>query len=454
MASGFSKGVLMKGIPFAVKEDDIKVFFKPIGIPDQNIRIIKYPDGKGTGLAFVKLQTQEEISRAMLMDNNHIGTRYVEVVPSDESEMYHLILEARSHVPPADLYRMSSSNKSSGARDRSPVRKKIKTRFCYFKGVPPGNNYKEVRRFFNNCLIGRNCIHLMKDAKGSFRGDGYVEFGNEEECMKGLLFNGMMLDGSVILVEPCTELEVEDIRGAEEERRERRRDGKERTPSPARRRRERYAATYGRDTLLREQEREYYSQYAGHDEGHYDRGYTSRVGSYGSHYSRPVVEASYYNQPSSHAHHTQDPYAYTRQVQHAGDGYSTATYAHMQLMAQARHSEREGFNSQTRSASYDYSHAHPTLLPPLAQEEPIARQPEQRVVRMEGLPYNVSAHMIMDFFHGYHIDYECVRIQCRDDGSQSGKAFVTFPSEKYAHAAVLNLNKSHIGGRYIELFHV
>lgn len=77
---------------------------------------------------------------------------------------------------------------------------------------------------------------------------------------------------------------------------------------------------------------------------------------------------------------------------------------------------------------------------------------ERKVVRIEGLPYDVLVQEILEFFRGYHVNYENVRIQCRDDGSPSGKAFVTFPSEKLARHAITDLNRHYIRGRFVELF--
>jgi len=76
---------------------------------------------------------------------------------------------------------------------------------------------------------------------------------------------------------------------------------------------------------------------------------------------------------------------------------------------------------------------------------------EKKVVRVEGLPYDVSVPQILDFFHGYDLNYNDVRIQCRDDGSPSGKAFITFPSDRVAHVAIQQLNRHYINGRYVEL---
>ena len=70
---------------------------------------------------------------------------------------------------------------------------------------------------------------------------------------------------------------------------------------------------------------------------------------------------------------------------------------------------------------------------------------------MEGLPYEATIGDILDFFRNYNLTYENVRIQCRDDGSPSGKAFVTFLDADTAKLAARQLNKGYIGGRYVEL---
>lgn len=465
------KGVLLKGLPFASTEEDIKTFLKPLQIPKENIRLLKYLDGRGTGLAFVRLKDKEEISHALLMDKNHIGDRYVEVAESDESELHQLMLRARSGMPPAELHKVARSNDQyRHKRDRSPIRKRLETRFLYIKGIPPGHTYKEVRKFFSGLLIARNCVHLIKDSRGQFRGDGYVEFSNNVECRKALQWDGRMMDGSVVYLEPCTDEEVEQVREYLEET-----DGgrshsrwKDRTPSPVRRRLDAYAATYGRETASEhEAAGDYYGRYEERDDpqqryDQYDRSYDARA----------RTSALYANPYSSHDSSYHDPYGtYSRQVQQLDyprstsgsiDHYSGSAYSHHTQTPSAHpHGERGYLSSHYRvQQAYSGRGGHPeetsishmrlAPLPLPGVDDSLSR--ERRVVRMEGLPYNVTISEILAFFRGYTLDYENVRIQCREDGSQSGKAFITFPSEKHARVAVSDHNKRYIGGRFIELF--
>jgi len=482
-----AKGVLLKGLPFSATEEEVQKFFKSIEIPDENIRLIKFRDGKGSGLGFVKLRDEEEIERALLMDKNHIGSRYVEVVPSDESELYYLALQARSGVvSPSDLYKMSSSNRHRSVRDRSPIVKRLDTQFAYIFGIPQGNNYKEVRKFFKGCAIAKNGVHLIRGSGREFRGDAYIEFLSHRECEKGLKMDGKMLDGSVIRVDPCTQEEVDEALSLGVDRRRGGRERGERTPSPVRRRMEVYTATYGGEV----ESEDHFRHFMSHREPD-PLFFPQDLYSFSRH-----VEHSDYPRSTSY-HHTSGPYAGVGGYPHLqterpystpaasggygrngaygsrsggydsrgagydsrGGGYSgrgpvqdshSSTYGGHTSGYDIGEDSRKGYDTRTTSS---YPEDMRMLLAPTAQSSSLgAPTRERKVVRMEGLPYTISIQDILTFFRMYGLEYECVRIQCRDDGSPSGKAFVTFPSEKAALLAIHEMNNKYLGGRMVELF--
>lgn len=460
----FSKGVLLKGLPFSTNEDDIKRFFPNIAIPNEHIRIIRFRDGKQTGLGFVKLR-DEEVQHALLMDKNHIGSRYIEVFPSDETEMHHLTLNARTGKMDArELNKIAGQGAKKPLTDNSPIRRKLLTRFAYITGIPPKNQYKEVRRFFAGCLIGRNCIHLLKRSDSSdFRGDGYVEFGDNNECRKGLKMDGQRLDGSVIRIEPCSEEELLEAVGGDNEADPRpRRVYRDRTPSPARRRMKAYAATYGG-----QEHEEYFKR-----EGHYrdtiaslayggeasffpppGRGHERRA-EYptGSSYRErsPVSRSSWSASEPSYSSHHRDPGHYNP----IGGVPSNYPPLHPYDNGPPPRSAYDAPKPYYPQDDMRYSLMGMSGgggAPPLMHQLPQSDAHDRRVVRMEGLMYDVGIQDIMQFFRGYSVDYEHVRIQCRDDGSPSGKAFVTFPNEKMARIAVQDLNRRYLQGRYVDL---
>lgn len=469
----FCRGVVLRGLPFAASEDDVKKFFKSMDIPFENIRLIRFRDGKTSGFGFVKLNSQDDVEHALLMDKNHIGSRYIEVYPSDETELHHLVLMARSGSDIRELNKFIGSQHRDVKR-KDFVRRKLLTRYAYINGVPPGHQYKEVRRFFQGRLIGRNCIHLLKERGSSdFSGEGYVEFADNDECRKALKMDGQRLGNSVMTVEPCPEEEFVEVVGIDQiqdgggrekrggDRSSRRRD---RTPSPARRRMMAYTKTYGG----REgEEEDYYHEREGRIR---DTIASMAYGGEASYYPHAnpatVMHSQPYRERSPISHHPrnwrlEEPAAYASHRGEIRGVYGTAPPPpqHSTVFQSRQMMESKSFppddvryalgaaNSSGGASMGSYGpsmgipgHGHPD------------GGSERKVVRIEGLPYDVMVQEILDFFHGYHVNYENVRIQCRDDGSPSGKAFVTFASEKLARHAITDLNRHYIRGRFVELF--
>jgi RNA recognition motif-containing protein len=468
----FSKGVVLRGLPFAATEDDVKQFFKSMDIPYENIRLIRFRDGKTTGFGFVKLASVDDVEHALLMDKNHIGSRYIEVYPSDETELHHLQLMARSGSEVRELNRFIGTQ-IRDAKRKDHIRRKLLTRYAYISGVPPGHQYKEVRRFFQGRLIGRNCIHLLKERGSSeFSGEGYIEFSDNDECRKALAASGQRMGNSVINVEPCPEEEFVDMVGIDQiqdsgrdrrgssDRSSRRR---ERTPSPARRRMMAYTKTYGgRDG----EDDDYYHEREGRIR---DTIASMAYGGEASYYphshppTAPAMHSQPYRERSPISHHTRGGWGSVEDTpagygshrglhvygssapptQHATGGYSRQTYAPDDIRYAL------GGSSGASSAGSSMGGVYGASMGGVAHSDVGS---ERKVVRIEGLPYDVMVQEILDFFRGYHVNYENVRIQCRDDGSPSGKAFVTFPSEKLARHAIADLNRHYIRGRFVELF--
>ena len=472
----FAKGVLLKGLPFQTKLEEIVDFFKSLVIPSDDIRIVRFMTGEATGLAFVKLENEEEIKRALLMDRNHMGSRYIEVRVSDESELYHLQLRARAGTSRNELYKIS------GHGGRYPLYKHLDTKFAYIFGVPQGSQYKEIRTFFAGRLIGRGKIWLLRDtSSGQFRGDGYVEFANSDECLLALQRSGQMMGDSVIRVEPCETEEAEEYSegnlgrgggGKDLEYRQSRMGGfdddwgrgrrdrevdvhsssdryvsrsKRRTPSPARRRREVYNATYGGSGL----QDDLYGD-PGLDGGlPYDPS-PHPNGSYStSHYSSSQ-SGHYGGGLGGITHHDSGSGGYSSR--HSIDSFVSSAYGGHATVVRQPEKKYSPLFPDTLTQSSSTSRPLMSLMGSSSGSSGGTSSSERRVVRVEGLPYHVSVPQILEFFHGYDVGYDQVRIQCRDDGSPSGKAFVSFPSERHARMATQQLNKRYIGDRFVELF--
>lgn len=76
------------------------------------------------------------------------------------------------------------------------------------------------------------------------------------------------------------------------------------------------------------------------------------------------------------------------------------------------------------------------------------------VVGIRNLPSTVTADEILDFFYGFKIIPDSIRIHYLAPGRSSGDAIVTFVDEKEARIATQQLNEKAVGRRNVQLFPV
>jgi hypothetical protein len=73
---------------------------------------------------------------------------------------------------------------------------------------------------------------------------------------------------------------------------------------------------------------------------------------------------------------------------------------------------------------------------------------------MNGLPFTVSHDDIEQFFHGFGMIEDSIKIGKHPDGRSTGQAVVAFQSAEDASQAHTERYKNYIGSRFIELFSI
>ena len=68
----------MRGIPFRSTVDDVLRFFAGFQVMPGGV-VLGQRDGRATGDCFVTFTSAAEAQRALVMNNKHMGTRYVEL---------------------------------------------------------------------------------------------------------------------------------------------------------------------------------------------------------------------------------------------------------------------------------------------------------------------------------------------------------------------------------------
>ena len=427
-------GVLCRGLPYQADVEDVAQFFKSLDIPDRNIEMMACSDGLGAGICYIALRDEEEIKRAMLMDRNHIGSRYIDVMRADDRRVELVRAALASGASRNEVHRLSAGEHCRSfpehtvrVRDRSPIRvgprmSNSRTRCCYFRGLPDGSLYKDVRLFFKGVLIPKNSIHLLRDSSNHFRGDGYIEFASSEELKKALKYDGERLDGAAIRVDPCSEEEMMDMMGFTERR--------GRSPQTSH---EIYSQGYGG-----------YGGYGGREGGYRSR---ESSGGHGGYYN----ESRMYGDDRGGGGGWNSSYGEEKSRFGGGSRYSRSSHSY------GHHSYDDRKSLDVRSRPMDppgrsYHDQRRYDGPSSMVSYPHSSPQERKVLRVHGLSDSASAADVMAFFRDYGVQYEDVRLQCHDNGRPNGKGFVTFPTERLAQTAYRALNRQYLRGNSVELF--
>lgn len=425
-------GVLLRGLPFEADQDDIKQFFGSLSISHSDVEMIFTLDEKFSGLSFVRMHNSEDVKIALLMDRNHMGGRYIDVMTITDEKLDQIKKAACNGLGRRELHRMCGDSRPPTShrrerdggsrhvdrpfarhRSRSPVRDSSVDRFAYFNGFPSEVLYKGVRNFFGDCSIGKGCVHLFHGDNGRFRGDGYVEFTDSSQLKKALKKDGMLFRGRRIDVEACSKDEVYDNLRFMMDKVGHGGAGAT-SPDPGYRRQGEREIRYGERSLS---SRESIERSSGNYRRYSGGGYRSR--------SSDINGGDVDDGGRRHEHsyrgydHDRD---YHRSVDHHGEGYGDHHHHHGGGSGGGRMSARNGGEGKT--------------------------------LRMHGIPTSTRISDIVSFFKNYGVEYEDVRIQCHEDGSPNGRAFVTFPSERISSAAYHDMNRRMMKSAYIELFPV
>ncbi|XP_006627257.2 G-rich sequence factor 1 [Lepisosteus oculatus] len=154
--------VRAKGLPWTCTADDVQRFFSECRIRDgvNGIHLTTKRDGRPSGEAFIELEDEEDVQKALEKHRQFMGSRYIEVfeVTNNDAE---------------DILRQSAD---------SPVKDGI----VKLRGLPYTCTENDIIHFFSGLDIIQNGVTLVKDFRGRSTGDAYVEFASQEMADQAL----------------------------------------------------------------------------------------------------------------------------------------------------------------------------------------------------------------------------------------------------------------------------
>ncbi|XP_077087604.1 G-rich sequence factor 1 [Siphateles boraxobius] len=177
--------VQVRGLPWSCTAEDLINFFSDCRIRAgvQGIHIIHNRNGKPTGQAFIELEHEEDVCKALDQHKHYLGQRYVEVyeITNKEAEA---ILKATQPITESD----------------GVVR---------LRGLPFSCTEKDIIQFFSGLDIVEDGITIVLNRKGRNSGDAFVQFVTKEMAEKALKRDRDVIGNRYVEIFPSRKSEIQ-----------------------------------------------------------------------------------------------------------------------------------------------------------------------------------------------------------------------------------------------------
>uniref|UniRef100_A0A1A8KZS8 G-rich RNA sequence binding factor 1 n=1 Tax=Nothobranchius kuhntae TaxID=321403 RepID=A0A1A8KZS8_NOTKU len=175
--------VLLRGLPFSCKEDDIINFFSGLDIAEGGITIVADNRGKNSGDAFVQFSSVEEANKALQRDREFIGHRYIEVFPSSRSQI-HSSWRMRGSLNSSQQDRRTISPPQTNTKAVPPEMSDVPYHYLHLRGLPFQVSGEDIVKFFSPLKVSKILLECGPD--GRLSGEADVYFSSHEDAVTAM----------------------------------------------------------------------------------------------------------------------------------------------------------------------------------------------------------------------------------------------------------------------------
>jgi len=208
--------IKVRGLPYDTNGDDLIRFFKDCDIIGGTNGIYFCHNNRGlpTGEAFIEMERQDDVDRALEKHKEMMGKRYVEVFESRQSVMDKVKKGTdRDRSPGAGGGRREGrGGGGGGARARGGGGGGGASQFCVkLRGLPWSATKEDIQDFLGRTHIvgGLRGIFITNDERGRPSGDAYVEVETSEDIEMALKMHKRDMGSRYVEVFEANPLDVE-----------------------------------------------------------------------------------------------------------------------------------------------------------------------------------------------------------------------------------------------------
>ncbi|KAM6931349.1 G-rich sequence factor 1 [Xenentodon cancila] len=176
--------VHVKGLPWSCKTQDILQFFSECRIHngEQGIHLTVDRQGRPSGRAFIEMENEEDVSKALEKHRQYLGPRYIEVSEVTNSNAEAILKKVAQRPGDGGVVRL--------------------------RGLPFSCTEDEIVHFFSGLDVLQNGVTIVRDALGRSSGEAFVQFSSQEEADQALQKDRALIGHRYIEVYPSRSEEI------------------------------------------------------------------------------------------------------------------------------------------------------------------------------------------------------------------------------------------------------
>jgi len=198
--------VRLANTPFSVTEDELRMFFTGLTIPQHGIQFIN-KGNKRTGHIFIKFASNEEAAAAVLKNRYELQGRSILIQSAtldSLSFLYKRINKGKTYIPTFVEPKAERVTENSDNVFTKRILDDKMTCVC-IGNIPPTTGESDIAKLLTGIRIVENKIAILLDVDGRCKGDVYVELATPEDCVKAANLHDVAKVGDhVIRVLPLT----------------------------------------------------------------------------------------------------------------------------------------------------------------------------------------------------------------------------------------------------------
>ncbi|XP_030639124.1 RNA binding motif protein 12Bb [Chanos chanos] len=182
--------VLLENLSYAVEKRDIKEFFHPIALKDEQIVYVLDKEGNRMRAVILVLGNLKDYCTCLAQHKRSFRNRTLYASPISREKMVAML--ARE-----DHRRYSRSSERSEPREDL---RESERRCLYVRNLPFDVRKVEITDFFHGFRLSEDKVILLRDERGAGLGEALLIFQTEEEASMAQSLNGQRFLGSEVML--------------------------------------------------------------------------------------------------------------------------------------------------------------------------------------------------------------------------------------------------------------